>query len=680
MGIREFLFGPPAAKASVVGLPSGELADVALEKGADDARLLSTYADDAWPYIFANKIGEQASQAYLRIGLPGSDDTFEFAPPDNPWQQLLDNPNPLQDGGEWLHLLLVYLEMVGHAPIEVVRNKGRAPSELWAHSPAPWRIVANSDRTIRGYLYDVSGEDVALTPDQMTYIRWPNPNNTWYGQGRISAARQQVMAEEYAAIRDKNFEKRLGVPPGILSSEMPLGDPQAAELQKRWEKAVGGYQNAGKIAVLGSKTTYIPVALNARDAEWLAQRMNRVETLAAAFGVPLPLVRMQDATFSNLEGARAEFWEGTLQPRLNRIARMLTRKLLPLIGAPAGYQLRFDYSEIDALGENQKEAADTAKVWAETGVVTVDEARKKLGLPAHDDPAIGARLIVPGTLSLKSVEDVTAPPAPPPDPNQPPDNMPPDTMPADMPPKRQPRKAETPFGRPTRERVLLPIQDGYRRDLSAFFVAQGGAVLGAVGKAAHEPQRTKDALPDDILERIQAIIAAQRFRERIRRISETPIRSALTLGAEDAALTLGVETTFDLAASEDAIGLLTTHLEMLGTGIQNTTLADVRGVLTEALRAGWSNEQTRSALSDLFDNYQQWRLDRISRTETTAAYNLGSVAQYREAGVALVEVVDGDGDDICAQANGSLWTLEQAQSDPLGHPNCTRTFIPEVPR
>lgn len=662
MGIRDFLFGAPAAKASILPLDAGELANVPLDKAVDDATLLSTFGDDAWPYILANKIGEQASQAPLRLGRPGPDDTFEFVAPADRWQALLDGPNAQQDGGEFVHLLLIYLEMVGHAPIEVATGRSGRPGELYLHNPGPWRIVANRDRSIRGYLYLQDRGDVAWTPEQMTYLRWPNPADPFYGQGRLAAVRQQVMAEEYAAIRDKQFEKRLGVPPGILSSKMPLGDPQARELQRRWEQAVGGYQNAGKIAILGSETSYQAIALNARDAEWLAQRHDRVETMAGAFGVPLPLIRMNDATFSNLEGARAEFWEGTLQPRLNRVARMLTRKLLPLLGVPAGYEVRFDYSAVDALGENAKESADTGKVWAEMGAFTVDEIRKRAGAGPHPDAAVGAMLVVPGTLALKTAEDVLAPPEPP----------------APAPPPAKARKAE----RLSRERILEPVAAGYRRDLSGFFTGQLGAILGGLAKAG-APERAKEAtkpLPEDVIEEITAIVQAARFRDKLRRISEAPIGTSLTLGAEDAAIQLGISSTFDLAASEEAVARLTTYVERLGVGIQNTTLADVRGILTDALRAGWSNTETRAALSTLFDGYQDWRLDRISRTETTAAYNLGALDQYRDAGVRLVEVVDGDGDDVCASWNGRLVTLEEAQGSPIGHPNCTRTWIPEVPR
>ena len=681
MAVRESLARLFGAKTSVIGLSANELPDRALEKSFDDAALLSTYADDAWPYILANKIGEQASQAPLQVGTQDKDGEFKPSGPDHPVQALLDNPNPLYDGGELIHLLMLYMELAGHAPVEFVQPNGggiigapgrggrrrRDGFELWLHNPSQWRIVGNANGSIQGYLWlATSTEDLKWLPTQMTYLRWPNPNNRWYGQGRIQAIRQQVMAEEYATIRDKKFEKNLGVPPGILSSEMPLGEPQAIELQKRWEKAVGGYQNAGKIAILGSKTTYQPIAMSARDAEWLKQRQARIEVLAAGFGVPMPMILMQDAKFANAQEARAEFWEGTLQPRLNRIARMLTTRVIPLVTTEP-LVCRFDYSKIEALGENDLEAAQTATAWANTGSVSVDEIRHRLGLTPHKDKAFGERMLVPTSIGLQAADEIAANAQMGLDGAQAAIDATRNPKPAeDRPPPRRSVKADI-----KREDLLAPVVDGYKRDLSGYFLAQRGALNGAFKALPHDEGQS-------IIERAIAIIQAKRWRERVARISRLPVETGLTFGASEAATRMGIAVTFSIPASEAALAQVTTHLDRLGVGIQNTTVSDVRSVLTGALQEGVGNDQIRSRLDELFDGYQDWRLDRISRTEVTSAYNLGAVGQYREAGVQTVIVSDGDRDDPCAAANGARWTLDQAEANPISHPSCTRTWIPDT--
>ena len=49
MAVRDSLARLFGAKASIIGLSADELPDRALEKSFDDAALLSTYDDDAWP-------------------------------------------------------------------------------------------------------------------------------------------------------------------------------------------------------------------------------------------------------------------------------------------------------------------------------------------------------------------------------------------------------------------------------------------------------------------------------------------------------------------------------------------------------------------------------------------------------------------------------------------------------
>ena len=71
-----------------------------------------------------------------------------------------------------------------------------------------------------------------------------------------------------------------------------------ADLAYAWPSA--------EIAVMGSKITYQAITQNSRDAEWLKQRRDRVEIMAAAFGVPMPLMYPR-ASATLLDSAAARF-------------------------------------------------------------------------------------------------------------------------------------------------------------------------------------------------------------------------------------------------------------------------------------------------------------------------------------------------------------------------------------
>lgn len=152
-------------------------------------------------------------------------------------------------------------------------------------------------------------------------------------------------------------------------------------------------------------------------------------------------------------------------------------------------------------------------------------------------------------------------------------------------------------------------------------------------------------------------------------------RALLEDAFQDAAAE-GVDVIFDLANPH-----VQTVLDQLGKkikGIAETTREDIRALVGRQAEEGWSTEQLQKEIRDKGAVSSRSRATMIARTETGNAYNLGALAAYTASGVTHVQVMDGDDDEPCASANGAIWTVEQAQANPLEHPNCTRAFAPIV--
>lgn len=117
--------------------------------------------------------------------------------------------------------------------------------------------------------------------------------------------------------------------------------------------------------------------------------------------------------------------------------------------------------------------------------------------------------------------------------------------------------------------------------------------------------------------------------------------------------------------------------------LAQTTRDQIRAMVKKAIDEQWTEAQLSEAIAD--EGVWDWRADMIARTETAFAMNSGTAASYREAGVEEVKVLDGRGclqeghDDDQRGVNGEIWTLEESEEYPLGHPNCTRDFAPVVP-
>jgi SPP1 gp7 family putative phage head morphogenesis protein len=115
------------------------------------------------------------------------------------------------------------------------------------------------------------------------------------------------------------------------------------------------------------------------------------------------------------------------------------------------------------------------------------------------------------------------------------------------------------------------------------------------------------------------------------------------------------------------------------SGLDSSTKNMVKATIESSLKAdeSWKELQKRIEKNHAFSPY---RAEIIARTESARAYNIGGIRHWRESGVVnKVRVVDGEEfDEPCKIANGQIWTLDQAESNPLEHPNCVREFYPVI--
>lgn len=158
-----------------------------------------------------------------------------------------------------------------------------------------------------------------------------------------------------------------------------------------------------------------------------------------------------------------------------------------------------------------------------------------------------------------------------------------------------------------------------------------------------------------------------------------PYRDLLVTSAERAAdLVGGTFNPKDPLLSK----FMTNYVSERVVQLNATTKADVKSLLRAAFEGGDTDKLSEEILGrvrEQFDGYEAWRAERIARTETAITYNNANVLGFSQSGVSEVEVIDGTEDEACADANGQTWSLKEALSDPIAHPNCVRAMIPIVP-
>lgn len=109
-------------------------------------------------------------------------------------------------------------------------------------------------------------------------------------------------------------------------------------------------------------------------------------------------------------------------------------------------------------------------------------------------------------------------------------------------------------------------------------------------------------------------------------------------------------------------------------GINETT----RDAVAQLIAQGFDDGLSPAEVADLIESgtpFDEARAELIARTESALAYNEAALGSYGEFGVTQVEAIDGDEDPQCADRNGQIFDIAEAQSI-TDHPNGTLDWAP----
>ena len=174
------------------------------------------------------------------------------------------------------------------------------------------------------------------------------------------------------------------------------------------------------------------------------------------------------------------------------------------------------------------------------------------------------------------------------------------------------------------------------------------------------------------------------FRRELNQVLQTEYINIGTIAVDAVEAQLGVTLAFDL--NERII-----RAADIGNRVKGIT-DDTRDALRNTIQRGIDDGSHPSTIAKtLRDQLNGWagledltrsRAYTIARTETANAYNVGAILGYRESGIiGQLRVLDGA---TCGwlthndpdRANGKIVTLDEAQANPISHPNCVRAFAP----
>jgi HK97 family phage portal protein len=622
---------------------------------------------------------------------------------DHPLPALLEMPNPFYSGVLLWDATLSDWLIDGNAYWIKVRNRQGALLQLWWTPSSMIEPRWNKDDAtefIGWYEYQSDpsrDKKIRLEPSDVVHFRYGiDPSNMRKGKSPLASLIREIFTDEEAARYSAALLKNTGVPGIILSpdsdglsSAMMPGDAEKIKEQFR-KKTTGDHRGEPIVMSTGIKVdtlSFSPDVMNLKDMRRIPE-----ERVTAVLGIPAIVVGLgaglDRSTFANYAEAREAAYESFIIPHQRRFGADLQTQLLPDYGAQ-GQRIEWDTSNVRVLQEDENKKALRWSALLQGGVVTRDEARTALGLPIEtemEQENSGAKNATPilgyhidsGTVSRNEARRQLG---------LPPEDESEDLNLRRLQTKLAVMKLAVDAGIPPEEAAGLvnlqvtvevpaqqtpPALPPPQKALEPEYKSYGSAVRALEGRAAR-------ATTAYLQEQYEKAAAAGRGWQ-----------SAMDLGPEaralynrfyplilrhswsDAAAELGTELAFDLE-NQWVKGVLDELGEKI-VRVADTTRQEVRDLVGKAAEEGWSIDELAAKIRELKEVHSTARARRIARSETATAYNMGSLAGYREAGVTKVEVFDGDEHEPCRSANGSIWTIEQAEAEPLCHPNGTRAF------
>lgn len=213
------------------------------------------------------------------------------------------------------------------------------------------------------------------------------PDSTGYkGASVLSFAYKTVELSNATEKSANDYYSSGGQLYGIITtnSATPLvgtKDKQMMTLRQSWEEARSQSKGTGTIFI-PADLKFQQLSSSAKDSALVETRLYNITEVARWLNIsPVLLGDLTHTQYGSLSDAQKEFAIHTLSPYVNMIEEQCNKKLIMPSRANAEY---VDLDENSILAVDKEKEANYYNTLVKGGIMTINEARHKLGLPKVD--------------------------------------------------------------------------------------------------------------------------------------------------------------------------------------------------------------------------------------------------------------------------------------------------------
>ena len=315
----------------------------------------------------------------------GSD--FEEVTESHPVTEMLQKANGVYNGFDLTVLRTLYQELTGNAYLHPVFDEGLGmPVELWP-MPAQWvSVIPSKEQFIEGYLYGpTETESLRFERDEVIHFKRPNPDNLFYGLGKVEAAYGVIQANQAVHEMDLSTFANHARPDYAVVINGPARKNDLEIFEQSVTQKLRGTRKSGQFLAVSGDVKFEPLNFPPKD---IGGRDEIVEEIAAVFGVPVSMLKANDPNLASATSGFGQWRESTILPLLRLDEDVLNQILLPLFGIEGDACLAYDNPvPSDKAFELQRRQTSVAGGW-----VTLNEARLEQGLEPNENPLADALL------------------------------------------------------------------------------------------------------------------------------------------------------------------------------------------------------------------------------------------------------------------------------------------------
>jgi len=327
---------------------------------------------------------------------------------EHPFLELTKNVNPYQNRRDLLEMTTMFLDLTGEAYWFLMPSNLGIPKEIYV-IPSQYinpKFGNSLDSAIEAYVYNAKGVDIILSPDNIIYFTYPNPNNVFTGFSTIKGIADTIYIQnQMDEFETALFENRARVGGVITQKEIiSLADKERMkeDLKQRHE----GARKSGKVMWLPKGLEYTRDAMTPEEISFIEGRRWTMEEICLAFDIPPGALTSKDVNRSNSETADYRHAKNGVFPRCRRIEEKINERLLPR------YDERLFCAFDNPIPEDREFKLKENVEYMQAGAVSRDEIRSEIGKEPRggmaDDLLVDSRFmpITNGAVNPKQVDEV----------------------------------------------------------------------------------------------------------------------------------------------------------------------------------------------------------------------------------------------------------------------------------